>query len=103
MDYVNGEGLAKANNADDNKASVESLRAALSTKVTDHFNTGDVIRWVGGGIYTYAAVKCGNGLWSVTGSVNFYGDRQKTYEAITEILLRSDTTDVAVSTEWAFI
>lgn len=85
------------------KAAIAGLKEVLKDKVTDGFRSGDVIRWTGGGIYTYCAIKCGNELWSTSGTGMFYGGEQKTYEQITKIPGRSDTSDIAVAHGWAAI
>lgn len=87
----------------DEAAAVAGLRDALKEKVADKFAVGDVIRWAGGGRFTYCAIKCGNQMWAISGTGLWYGTEQKTYEQIVEILTRSDVSDVAVAQGWATI
>lgn len=85
------------------KAAIAGLKEVLRDKASDGFGAGDVIRWTGGGRYSYCAIKCGNQLWSISGTGMFYGGEQKTYEQITKILSRSDASDIAVAHGWAAI
>lgn len=84
----------------DKEDAAGALREDLSKKVKDKFDAGDVIRWTGGGRFAYCAIKCGNSLWSISGTGIWYGTEQKTYEQIVDILERSDVTDIEVSVEW---
>lgn len=81
---------------------MERLREALSSKVTDEFEIGDVIRWTGGGVYTYAAIKTVAGWFTTARGYdgNGYVNKAYSYEALIELLASADVTEVEVSTEW---
>lgn len=81
----------------------DALREDLGAKVTDKFEAGDVIRWIGGGRFNYCAIKCSNNMWSISGTGIWYGTEQKTYEQIVEILSRSDVSNIATAIEWVTV
>ena len=81
---------------------MERLRDALAAKVTDEFEIGDVIRWTGGGIYTYAAIKTSVGWFTTArGSMgNGFVAKEYTYEALVELLASADVSVVEIATGW---
>lgn len=87
-------------------AKIEALREALKDKVSDTFEVGDVIRWLSGGKYTYAALKTPVG-WYTTARLfhgqadgNGWVNQVYTYEGLLEMLARAEVTNVQVSTGW---
>lgn len=80
-----------------------SLKKALKNRITDRFETGDVIRWTSNGRYTYAVVKDGRGLWTITGAGSWYGKGSFTFDELVDVLNRSEVSDVVVATGWESI
>lgn len=74
----------------------EALTAALKERNADPFDYGDVIRWIAGGRYTYAAVKTPVG-WFTT-SANSFVPKTIDYSELVELL--AEGTDVEVATDW---
>lgn len=76
---------------------VKALRKELKKRST--FENGTVIKWVGGGKYTYVALFVAEtGLWYLTST--FYGSRSMRTETMMEILSGADVSDVEVATAW---
>ena len=79
---------------------VEQLKKAIGDKITDPFANGDVIRWVGGGRYTYAAIKTSAGWFTTARYGNVFVEAVYDYESLAEMLAKGDATDIEVATEW---
>lgn len=90
-------------NFEEEKKAMGALSGALRNKVVDYFNHGDVIRWVGGGRFTYCAIKCSNELWTITGRGMIYGTGQKTYAELIDTLNRSDVSSVEFASSWSAV
>jgi hypothetical protein len=84
----------------DNKA-IAALRKQLKAKNVDKFQTGDVIRWVAGGIYSYAAIKTPVG-WYTTASTAAYRHVAQIlqWDDLLDVLSRSEATEIQVAIEW---
>jgi hypothetical protein len=84
------------------KTAVERLRKDLAEKVTDTFEVGTVIRWVGGGRYTYAAIKTSVGWFTTARGYDGNGivSKQYEYDELVEVLSKGDATDIEVATAW---
>lgn len=87
------------------KSAIESLRKDLKEKVTDKFEVGTVIRWTGGGRYSYAAIKTSIGWFTTARGYDGNGIVNKVYdyEDFVEMLAKGDATDIEVATEWEAI
>lgn len=81
---------------------IEGLRKALKKKVTDRFEVGTVVRWTGGGRYTYAAIKTSVGWFTTARGYDGNGIVAKVYEydELVEALAKGDATNIEVATEW---
>jgi hypothetical protein len=82
---------------------IKALKKALKGKTTDGWELGTVIRWTAAGHYSYAALKTAIGWVTTARWNNGFVPKTVTYDELVEILSRSETTDVAVATEWASI
>lgn len=76
------------------------LREAVEKAKRDTFEEGTVIRWIGGGRYTYAAIKTPIGWVSTSRYDNGFVPKTMDFETLLEVLGRADNTDVEVSTGW---
>lgn len=87
------------------KSAVERLRKDLREKVTDTFEVGSVIRWVGGGRYTYAAIKTNIGWFTTARGYDGNGIVAKVYEydELVDALAKGDATNIEIATEWEAI
>lgn len=79
---------------------IQQLKETIGAKVTDPFANGDVIRWTGGGRYTYAAIKTSAGWYTTARYGNTFVEDVYDYEALTGMLAKGDATDIEVATEW---
>ncbi len=71
-----------------------------SRKFRDTFEEGDVIRWVSGGRFKYAAIKAG-GRWWITGVANWYGAKVFSYEEfVEEVLANAETSNIEIAVTW---
>lgn len=86
-----------------NEAAIKALRKALKGKSKDTFVIGDVVRWVSGGRYNYAAIKTPVGWFTTAAFNNGYVPVQVTYEELVEILGKSNSGQVEVASEWTEI
>ena len=82
---------------------VKALRKALSKKVADRFEVGDVIRWTAAERFTYAAIKTGAGWFTTASNTNRFVSSYVEYEELVDILARSEASNVMVSTAWEAI
>lgn len=82
---------------------IKALKKALKSKTTDGWELGTVIRWTAAGTYSYAALKTAVGWVTTARYMNGYVSKNVSYDELVEVLSRSETTDVAVATEWASI
>lgn len=84
---------------------VQKLRETIGAKVTDPFAVGDVIRWVGGGRYTYVAIKTTVGWFTIAREYdgNAFVSAVYDYEGLAGMLATGDATDIEVATEWMVI
>lgn len=64
----------------------------------DGFNAGDVVRWLVGGKYTYAALLV-VGHWYVTGGAGVYPARM-THQEFSDRLEYRDVTEIVVCQSW---
>jgi hypothetical protein len=81
--------------------SMKALKKALKGKNVDKFDVGTVIRWKASGTYNYAAIKAGNGQWYTTAaSFNSYVSQIVDFDGLCDILSRSETDEIEVSTVW---
>ena len=82
--------------------SAHQLRETIGTKVTDPFVDGDVIRWVSGGRYNYAAIKTPRGWFTTARGYdgNTHVNAVYDYEDLAEMLASSDVTEIEVALEW---
>lgn len=79
---------------------LEVVREVVATATKDVFPTGAVIRWQAG-IYTYAALKAGNGQWYTTAaSFNSFVPQILSFEDLMDVITRSEVEEVAVATAW---
>lgn len=87
------------------KSAIDALRKDLKGKSTDRFRVGDVIRWTGGGRYTYAAIKTSIGWFTTARGINGNGIVAKVYdyEELVDMLAKGDATDIEVAVEWEAI
>lgn len=85
------------------KSKTETLKDFLANKVTDRFEEGDVIRWWAKDRFLYAALKTSAGWYTTAREYNPYVAQVVTFDELLEILGRSETDNVAVSTGWDFI
>lgn len=83
---------------------VEKLKEQITAHTVDPFADGDVIRWVSGGRYIYAAVKTPAG-WYTTAALkyNTFVPKQLEYEELAEILAKGHVSDVCIATEWTAV
>lgn len=84
---------------------IRSLRKKVKKKNVDPFEVGDVIRWLGGGRYRYAAIKTEVG-WYTTArgySGNAHVAKIYDYEMLTEMLALPDATDIEFAAEWEVV
>lgn len=82
---------------------VQQLKETIGAKVTDPFANGDVIRWTGGGRYTYAAIKTSAGWFTTARYGNTFVEAVYDYESLAEMLAKGDATDIEVATEWMVV
>lgn len=84
------------------EAAIKSLRKDLKEKVTDKFEVGTVLRWTGGGRYTYAAIKTNIGWFTTARGYDGNGIVAKVYEydELVEMLAKGDITNLEVATAW---
>lgn len=80
--------------------SIKALRKALKGKTTDSWPEGTVIRWLSGGRYSYAAIKTPAGWYTTATEANRYVPQVLRYEALIEVLARSEVSDISVAGEW---
>lgn len=83
--------------------SLKTLKKALENKLTDDFEVGDVIRWYASGKYLYSALKTEVGWFTSARDYNPFVPQRVSFDELVEILQRSETSDIAVSTGWEFI
>lgn len=80
--------------------SMKSLKEAVKTARKDKFEMGTVIRWesdAGYNVFLYAAIKTPVG-WSTTSTTgNRFVPQTLTFDALLDILGRSETQDVMVA------
>lgn len=83
---------------------IKALKKALKKKVVDEFEDGTVLRFTSGGKYTYVVIKAA-GFWYISSSADFFGVGQRfTFdELVTEILSRSDVTNIEAAVSWTSI
>jgi hypothetical protein len=80
---------------------IERLRIDLKSKQTDLFKAGDVIRWMAGDRYEYAAIKTSTGRWYTTARPgNSFVDQVLDYDELLEVLGRSEANNIVVATGW---
>lgn len=80
---------------------IEKLQDELSKRTTDPFETGDVIRWLSGGRYHYAALKTPVGWFTTSASdYNVFVPKQVEYEELVDILAKANATDVLLASGW---
>lgn len=81
---------------------IQQLKETIGAKVTDPFTIGDVIRWTGGGRYTYAAIKTSAGWFTTARGYdgNAFVSAVYDYESLAEMLAKGGATDIEVATEW---
>lgn len=75
-----------------------ALAEHLREKVRDMFKVGDVIRWIGGGRYNYAAIKTGVG-WYTT-SNNAYVPKVMNFADLMEYLNSADVSEISFAATW---
>ena len=84
--------------------SAKKIRKAIASAAGKRstFETGTVVRWVGSGRFTYAAILCENGAWYTTSRAgNPYVAQTVTFDGLLEIISRAETTDVEIAAGWA--
>lgn len=83
------------------KKAVAALRKVLKDKSVDRFETGDVIRWLAAGTYSYAAIKTPVG-WYTTASTAAYRHvgQVLTWDELIDVLSKSEATEIQVAIEW---
>ena len=66
------------------------------------FAAGTVLRWTALGRYQFAALRCDNELWYLTGGAGMYGTSMKTFSDLVEILddPSNEISDLQVATQW---
>lgn len=82
-------------------AGVSAIRKARQETVRDDFETGQVIRWVASGRYTYVAIKCPVGWFTSAAEYNRFVPQIVDFETLVEILARPETTKIEVAVTWA--
>lgn len=73
-----------------------------SEEVKDPFPPGAVLRWTALGKYEFAALRCDNEMWYLTGGAGMYGTSMKTFSDLLEILDEpsNEISKLQVATEW---
>lgn len=68
----------------------------------DLFAPGTVLRWTALGKYEFAALRCDNELWYLTGGAGMYGTSMKTFNDLLAILdePENEITKLQVATKW---
>lgn len=79
---------------------LKALRKALKNKVVDEFETGTVIRWLASDRYTYVAVKTPVGWYTSAKVYNDFVPQVVDFDELTEILSRSETSNIEVAESW---
>lgn len=82
------------------KSAIEKLRKDLNEKVTDTFENGTVIRWVGGGRFSYAAIRTSVGWFTTARLGNGFVETNYEYGDFVEMLAKGDASDIEVATAW---
>lgn len=74
----------------------------MSNEDTDPFAAGTVLRWTALGRYQFAALRCDNDLWYLTGGAGMYGTSMKTFDDLLEILEEpgNEISELQVATSW---
>jgi hypothetical protein len=87
-----------------NSTAISALKKALKGKTVDKFEVGTVIRWMSAGKWAYVSIKTDAGWFTSARTNNYYVDSKfDNFEAMLEVLARSETTDIEVATEWEAI
>lgn len=82
---------------------IQQLMEAIGVKNIDPFANGDVIRWTGGGRYTYAAIKTPIGWFTTARHENTFVEAVYDYEDLVDMLARGDATNIEVAIDWIAI
>lgn len=73
-----------------------------SPEGSDPFPSGTVLRWTAKGRYSFAALRCDNKLWYLTGGAGMFGTSMKTFSELLELLEEpsNEIADLLVAVAW---
>ena len=74
----------------------------MSDENADPFAAGTVLRWTALGRYQFAALRCDNELWYLTGGAGMYGSSMKTFSDLIDLLEEpsNEISDLSVAADW---
>lgn len=74
----------------------------MSNENEDPFASGTVLKWTALGKYEFAALRCDNNFWYLTGGAGMYGSSMKSFDDLIEILEEpaNKISNLQVATAW---